>query len=92
MSPRTVHLHISGLVQGVSYRASARDEALRLGLSGWVKNLPSGDVEAFASGPGKAVDDFIAWCHHGPEEARVRGVVVREAEVDLSVTGFSVRR
>jgi acylphosphatase len=92
MSTRTVYLRISGLVQGVSYRASAQDEARRLGVSGWVRNLPNGEVEAFAFGSTHQVDDFIAWCHRGPEEARVSGVVVREAEADPSISGFSVRR
>lgn len=89
---RTVQLRISGLVQGVSYRATAQDEALRRGLVGWVRNLPSGDVEAFASGPVEAVTGFVAWCHRGPDEAKVTGVTVREVDADASVKGFVVRR
>jgi acylphosphatase len=79
MNKRRVHLQIHGLVQGVSYRASARDEALRLGLTGQVRNLRNGEVEAIAEGPVAAVDAFIAWCHHGPEEARVTSVEVSPA-------------
>lgn len=91
MSLRTVHLQISGLVQGVSYRASARDEAVRLKLSGWVKNLPNGDVEAVASGPVDAITGFIAWCRRGPDEARVERVQIEELHERPS-EGFEVRR
>ncbi|MBL8919685.1 MAG: acylphosphatase [Myxococcaceae bacterium] len=89
---RTVHLRIEGLVQGVSYRASARDEALRLGVSGWVRNLANGDVESLASGPPSAVDAYVAWCRVGPEEARVTKVTELEAAPDPTVAGFQVRR
>lgn len=90
--PRTVHLLVSGLVQGVSYRASARDEAAQAGLAGWVRNLPSGDVEAVAQGPDDAVARFIGWCHRGPPEARVSGVVVDERPHDGALGAFTVRR
>lgn len=76
---RRVHLRIHGLVQGVSYRASARDTARALGLKGWVRNLSDGDVEAVAEGPHAPLERFIAWCHHGPQEARVESVVVGTA-------------
>lgn len=92
MALRSVHLRIKGLVQGVSYRASARDEALRSGLAGWVRNLPNGDVEAFAQGPTTAVAAFVAWCKTGPDEARVSAVEVTEASDDQRVVGFEVRR
>jgi acylphosphatase len=92
VTTRSIQLRISGLVQGVSYRATAQDEALRRGLVGWVRNLPTGDVEAFASGPVEAVNGFVEWCHRGPEEARVTGVTVREVDADASVKGFVVRR
>lgn len=91
MSHRTVHLRIEGLVQGVSYRASARDEALRLGVTGWVRNLPNGDVEALASGPAAAVTAFVDWCRVGPDEARVTKVTETGATAD-GLTGFQVRR
>ncbi len=92
MALRSVQLRIKGLVQGVSYRASARDEALRIGLTGWVRNLPNGDVEAFAQGPTSAVVQFVAWCQHGPDEARVSNVEQTEAPVEKHLVGFEVRR
>lgn len=92
MALRTVHLRIEGLVQGVSYRASARDEATRLGLTGWVRNLPNGDVEALAAGPSNAVVQFVTWCKHGPDEARVSNVTMTEASLEPGLLGFEVRR
>ena len=69
-------LLISGLVQGVFYRASARDEGVRLGLVGEVRNLPTGEVEAVVEGPREQVDAFAAWCRRGPPSARVTNVEV----------------
>lgn len=92
MSHRTVHLRIEGLVQGVSYRASARDEALRLGVAGWVRNLANGDVEALVTGPDAAVTAFVAWCRVGPDEAQVTKVTETGAAAEGGLTGFQVRR
>jgi acylphosphatase len=92
MNSRRVHLTIHGLVQGVSYRASARDEAQRLGLKGQVRNLGSGAVEAVAEGPPAAIDAFIAWCHRGPGEASVESVTVAEAPATGAFTSFRVVR
>lgn len=92
MSRRRVHLVISGLVQGVSYRASAQDEARGLSLAGWVRNLPSGDVEAVAEGPPEVVERFVAWCRRGPSEARVTGVALKELTEDAPLPPFQVRR
>ena len=71
---------ISGIVQGVFYRASAQDEGRRLGLTGEVRNLPSGEVEAIAEGPKEQIEAFIAWCKRGPPSAQVEDVKVRWAE------------
>lgn len=75
-----VHLFISGRVQGVFYRVSCRDEGGRLGLSGWVRNLPDGRVEAVAEGNASKIEAFIAWCRRGPPDARVSDVEVRREE------------
>lgn len=71
------HLQISGLVQGVCYRASCREQATRLGLTGEVRNLPDGDVAAVVEGPRAQVEELIAWCRKGPPGAQVAGVQVR---------------
>ena len=65
---------VSGRVQGVFFRASARQRATELGLTGYVKNLPDGRVEAVACGPAGAIETFAAWLGHGPPRARVQAV------------------
>jgi acylphosphatase len=92
MSLRRVQLRITGLVQGVSYRASAQDEARRLGVRGWVKNQKNGDVEAVAEAEGPVLEQFITWCRRGPSEAEVESVTVTDAPTTETFSGFEVRR
>ncbi len=73
---KRAHLLITGLVQGVSYRASTVEAARRHGLSGWVKNNPNGSVEAVVEGDEEAVKLLIEWCRKGPPLARVEDVLV----------------
>jgi acylphosphatase len=73
---KQVKLVISGLVQGVCFRVSTREQARQLGLDGWVKNLADGSVSVFASGETRAIDEFIAWCRTGPKHARVDKVLL----------------
>ena len=63
-----------GRVQGVGFRASAAHEARRLGVGGWVRNLPDGCVELEARGAPAAVDTLVAWLAQGPRGARVTAV------------------
>ena len=86
---RCVRVRISGRVQGVFFRASCARLADELGLSGWVRNRPDGDLEAVFQGPGSAVEDMVAWCREGPPHARVDAVDVR-AEEPVSRTGFRI--
>jgi acylphosphatase len=65
---------ISGKVQGVWYRAWTQEEAEKRGLSGWVRNLSDGRVEAVFAGPHDKVEDMLAACREGPPLARVDGV------------------
>lgn len=88
---RTVRVRISGRVQGVFFRASCARLAEDLGLSGWVRNLPQGDLEAVFQGPDPAVEDILAWCRQGPPYARVEGVEVK-AEPPLRDTGFRIEQ
>ena len=86
-----VHLIIKGRVQGVFYRASAQEQAQSLGLTGWVRNLPDGSVEAVAEGPAATVDRFVKWCHEGPRHARVDGVETERNPASAQFSGFDVR-
>jgi acylphosphatase len=88
---RRVHAIISGRVQGVCFRASTQKKALSLGLSGWVKNLADGSVEALFEGPAKTVEQIIEWAHIGPPSAKVSSVQIKETPSDEPLSGFPVR-
>ncbi|MCB9914759.1 MAG: acylphosphatase [Planctomycetes bacterium] len=66
--------YVSGRVQGVGFRYFAQAEAERLGLDGWVRNLPDGRVEFEAAGEERALEAFLAWLRKGPTFAHVSGV------------------
>jgi acylphosphatase len=70
----TMHLLIKGKVQGVFYRASARDVANELGVKGWIRNTEEGNVEAEVSGEQQILDRFVEWCGKGPFGAIVQGI------------------
>ncbi len=74
------HLNITvfGLVQGVFFRASAKEQADKLNLSGFAKNMPDGSVYIEAEGEKENLDKFIIWCNKGPMLARVEKVEVSE--------------
>lgn len=85
------HLRIHGRVQGVGYRASARFKATSLGLTGWVRNLPNGDVELLACGAPAALEQLVSWCRQGPPAAHVLSVDVDEGRPDPGLNRFEVR-
>ena len=87
---RSVRVRISGRVQGVSFRVWTERRAVALGLSGWVRNLADGDVEAVFSGPADAVATMLAACHEGPRLARVEKVDVLDVTEPIS-PGFTIR-
>jgi acylphosphatase len=86
-----LHLFITGLVQGVSYRANAAGMAERLGIAGWVRNLPDGRVELLAQGEDKALKSLLAWVHEGPSQARVDHVEAHWAEPLELLPDFRIR-
>jgi acylphosphatase len=92
MDSRRVSLRIRGRVQGVFYRESARAEALRLGLKGWVRNLADGSVEAVAEGAPQALEAFVNWSHRGPPQARVTDVERADGEARGEFITFIVER
>jgi acylphosphatase len=81
---------VSGRVQGVFFRASARDQALALGLRGFARNLPDGRVEVLAAGDDVALDRLAAWLRQGPEMARVDDLERLAALDDEAGEGFVV--
>jgi acylphosphatase len=77
---KAVDVRITGMVQGVSFRAYTRQQAQGLGVTGWVRNEPDGSVAGHFEGPAHAVDALVEWCRQGPAYAEVRGVAVTDAE------------
>jgi acylphosphatase len=87
-----VHVFISGKVQGVFFRSSAKDQAEELGVSGWVRNLADGRVEAVFEGEEGNVRKMIEWCRRGPEYARVEDVGIVQEQYKGELKGFALRR
>ena len=81
---------VRGRVQGVNYRATARREALRLGLVGWARNEPDGSVLIDVEGKPAALQRFLAWCADGPSAARVDSIETSSAPL-VGHEGFSRR-
>jgi acylphosphatase len=75
MNQARLHVYVSGRVQGVFFRSSTETVARQLGLTGWVRNLRDGRVEAVFEGERQVLGEMLAWCHEGPE-----GAVVNEVE------------
>ncbi|MEM1684918.1 MAG: acylphosphatase [Nanopusillaceae archaeon] len=85
------HLRIYGLVQGVFFRSTMRDVALRLGVAGWVRNLPDGSVEAVVEGVPARVEELIKWARRGPPTAVVEKVEVKYSECTREFKTFKIR-
>ncbi len=71
---------IKGYVQGVGFRYAARNFARQIGIKGYVKNLPNGDVYIEAEGNEKQMDDLIKWCHIGPPRAHINSVITENSD------------
>ena len=82
---KTLHAVVRGRVQGVFFRVSTRDEARRLGISGWVRNLPDGTVEVYAGGTESNLMTLLEWLHSGPPGAKVT-----EVDASWNVSGEPV--
>lgn len=87
---QTVRIVLSGRVQGVGFRAWTERRARELGLSGWVRNLRDGTVEALFHGPTDVVQEMIGHCRRGPARARVE-VLERYEEQEAPSPGFQIR-
>jgi len=91
MSREARHLRIRGRVQGVFFRESMRQEAERLGVTGWVRNRADGSVEAWIQGEQAALHELLAWSRRGPPRAEVSGVEEEPASPDTTLTAFERR-
>lgn len=87
---RRYHVRVSGRVQGVFFRANTSKTAIALGLTGWVRNLPDGRVEALFEGEAGNAEAMLAWCRTGTPPARVDHVEVAEETAEGSFTGFDI--
>ncbi|ULR45801.1 acylphosphatase [Rhizobium sp. K102] len=85
-----VRVRISGKVQGVGFRMWTRDEALRLGLTGWVRNEADGSVAALVAGPDNAISTMIERLRRGPAGASVSGVETEAARLEKMPTDFRI--
>lgn len=88
---KTVHLVISGKVQGVYFRNTALLVAEKLSVTGWIKNTSEANVEAMVSGDENSVKEFIKWCKTGPERAKVKEVIISK-KPDTFFEGFRILR
>lgn len=84
------HVIVSGMVQGVFFRSATKSSAVARGLTGWVKNLPDGKVEAVFEGLKPLVEEAVAWTHEGPPGSRVDSVDV-SWEQPRGESSFTVR-
>ena len=84
----TVHVTVSGVVQGVGYRHATVRRAHLLGARGWVQNLPDGTVEALVQGTPDQVDHMLEWLRRGPPGADVREDTTRRDYTDKSYIRF----
>jgi acylphosphatase len=88
---RTVHVLVSGRVQGVCFRECTRLEGERLDINGWVKNLSDGSVEAIVQGDDDgAVEKMLDWMRHGPQFARVDSFHAEDVNIKERFTHFTV--
>ena len=86
-----VHVKVYGYVHGVLYRAKAVDEAKKLGLVGWIRNVSDGSVELVAEGEADALDSLVEWCRAGPAFAQVKRVETQRQKATGEFRDFEVR-
>ncbi len=90
MKTRT-HIFVSGKVQGVFFRSGTRGKAQELGVTGWVRNLADGRVEAVFEGEQDKVEEMVHWCKKGPQYAIVESVKAIPENYKGEFQGFIIR-
>jgi acylphosphatase len=91
MSERAILIEVSGKVQGVFFRASTKEVCDRLGIAGWVKNVPSGNVMIHAQGSAEQLSALQDWCKQGSQLSKVGRINVGEA-TEMPHKGFEIRQ
>ena len=85
-----VHVFVTGKVQGVYFRQNTQITAREHGVTGWVRNLPDGRVEAVIEGDEKTVKAVVDWCRHGPSAARVDVIEVKNERYTGEFSSFEI--
>ena len=85
------YVKIHGKVQGVWFRASTKQKAEQLGLTGWVRNTENGCVEAVFEGEEKQIKQILNWCHMGPPLSKVEKVETKNQTVTNGFEGFKIK-
>lgn len=88
---KRIHAVVKGKVQGVWFRARTREEAMKLGLKGWVRNKGLNEVEIVAEGPDDKLKELVEYCKKGPEFAEVEDVLVDEEEPTGEFVNFFIK-
>lgn len=88
---KRVHVYISGRVQGVFFRTETQRAANGFHLTGWVRNMPDGRVEALFEGEDKNVEKVLEWCHIGPPSARVKEIIAKEEHYIGEFAAFTIK-
>lgn len=91
MRPFALHVVIEGMVQGVGFRQAAARNARKLGITGWVRNLNDGRVEAWLEGPEARLAEMLDWCRKGPALAEVRRVETSEQPATDGYASFEIK-
>jgi acylphosphatase len=86
-----VHVFVSGRVQGVFFRQKTKQQAESFGVTGWVRNLPDGRVEAVFEGEEETVKALVEYCHHGPSYARVTNIDASWEDYQGEFSDFKMR-
>lgn len=85
------HIFVSGRVQGVFFRQNTQKKAKDLGLTGWVRNLPDGRVEAVFEGPKEKVEEMIEWTRKSPMISRVDNIDISWEEYQAEFNDFEIK-
>lgn len=91
MSEACLLVRVQGRVQGVCFRHYTREEAIRLGITGWVRNCSDGSVEVLICGSDEQLEAMLAWLNHGPELASVTQLDAKPAAAEPLPTAFEIR-